>query len=117
MTPRLIALTLLMGGACLAGCGRTGDLERPAPMFGGQPQASDDSRPGMTAEARARSDAARSNPEAETPQSVQELRRMQGTAPAPPRSDPIPGSNPDPNGAPPPGAIPDPYNHPQNDPG
>jgi putative lipoprotein len=116
MTPRLIAFALLAGAACLAGCGRTGDLERPAPMFGGQPQAAQDDRPAMTAEARARADAARSDPDAETPQSVQELRRMQG-APAPSRADPIPGANPDPNGAPPQGAIPDPYNYPQSGPG
>lgn len=117
MTPRLTALALLMGGACLAGCGNTGELERPAPMFGSAPTDSADTRTSQSAEARARSDAARSNPEPETPQSVQELRRMEGADITPQRADPIPGANPDPSGAPPPGAIPDPYNYPGQSPG
>jgi hypothetical protein len=117
MSPRLIALALLMGGATLAGCGRTGELERPAPLFGGQPQTSQDTRTSMSAEARARSDAARSNPDEATPQSVQDLRRMQGGDIAPARAEPIPGAPPDPSAAPPQGAIPDPYNHPETSPG
>ena len=62
----------------------------------------------MTAEQRARMDAERSGDIDETPQSVQDLRRMQGGDINPSRSQPIPGANPDPNAAQPPGRHPGP---------
>ena len=110
MTPRLTLLALAGATLALAGCGRTGELERPAPMFGSPAPAAASSS--MTAEQRARMDAERSGDVDETPQSVQELRRQAEINP--PRSQPIPGANPDPNAAQPPGAIPDPYNYPSD---
>lgn len=118
MTPRLTFLALAAAGLALAGCGRTGELERPAPMFGPPAAASASAQSSLTAEQRAKMDAERSGgADTETPQSVQELRRMQGGDINPPRSQPIGGANPDPNGAAPPGVLPDPYNYPTDSPG
>jgi hypothetical protein len=117
MTPRLTLLALAGAGLALVGCGRTGELQRPAPMFGAPAPASASTQSSMTAEQRARMDAQRSGDDPETPQSVQDLRRMQGGDINPARSEPIPGANPDPNGAQPPGALPDPYNYPNESPG
>ena len=92
----LSALVLALG---LAGCGKVGQLERPGPMFGadrngggadGAERQQDPNRPVDTVDPRDRS-----------------------TDPAPPRTLPIPGTNPSATDVAPPGALPDPYSNPR----
>lgn len=97
------ALTLASLAACaiaLAGCGKTGELQRPGPLFGqGRSttkeadeqvrQAQDPSRPVNTVDPR-----------------------DQAIDPAPPRTIAIPGQSPDPTASGPPTSFPDPYNNP-----
>lgn len=95
----LAAVAALAAG--LAGCGKTGELQRPGPLFGqGRSttkqadeqvrQAQDPSRPVNTVDPR---DAA--------------------IDPAPSRTIPIPGQSPNPFGAGPQGNLPDPYANPR----
>jgi predicted small lipoprotein YifL len=67
MTPRplIIALALTFA-AGLAGCGKTGDLERPAPLFGAQAKADYDAQKAAEAAAKARDAAARRKPKGNT---------------------------------------------------
>jgi hypothetical protein len=87
--------------APLAACGKLGELEKPGPLSGAgratvrqadeqNRQAQDAQRPVDTVDPRDRS-----------------------VDPAPPRSAPIQGTNPDPFGQRPPGALPDPYSNPR----
>ena len=116
MTPRLFILSLIAGGAVLAGCGRQADLEVPRPMFGGGAQATPEEAAARAAEDRARSEGAtQADPQA--PQSAEEQRNWQRGNVPPPRAAPIEGSPPDPNAPQPQGAIPDPYNYPGQSPG
>jgi hypothetical protein len=93
----LLGLLIASAGA-LGACGKTGELKRPAPMFGHPRAATDDqnrqgqdpSRPIRTVDPR---DAARNTP-------------------VPPRDDPIQGQSPDPMGVAPPTAMPNPYARP-----
>ncbi len=86
----ILALAAMAG---LAGCGKTGAMERPAPLFG----------------------AARHAPVDQTVQTQDPNRplttideRDRDLAPVPPRNDPIQGTAPDPFAAPPQqGALPD----------
>lgn len=104
---RLIpARTLTLAGLAalavgLTGCGKTGELERPGPLFGqGRSttkqadeqvrQAQDPSRPVNTVDPR-----------------------DQAIDPAPSRTIPIPGQSPDPTASGPQGALPDPYANPR----
>jgi hypothetical protein len=114
----LIIAAVLAGSAALAGCGKSADLERPAPMFGNPQPPSEQTISRQDAEARARFDAARSN-EADAggaPQSIQELRNRNQPVP-PQREDGIhdvTGFNP--GQSQPQGSIPDPYGHPSSTP-
>ncbi|MET0272976.1 MAG: hypothetical protein ABW360_08300 [Phenylobacterium sp.] len=99
---RALALTAALAlCAATAGCGKMGQLERPGPLFGNKSstvkdaddanrQAQDPSRPVDTIDPR-----------------------TQVTDPAPPRTLPIGGTNPDPTGSAPQGALPDPYANPR----
>ena len=95
------AAALAVVAAPLAACGKLGELEKPGPLNGAgrstdrqadeqQRQAQDPQRPVDTIDPRDRS-----------------------TDPAPPRTLPIPGTNPDPSRSGPPGALPDPYSNPR----
>jgi hypothetical protein len=98
------ALTLASLAAfavALAGCGKTGELQRPGPLFGqGRSttkeadeqvrQAQDPSRPVNTVDPR-----------------------DQAIDPAPPRTIPLQGTSPDPMKSGPPTAFPDPYSNPR----
>jgi predicted small lipoprotein YifL len=58
MTKRFVLCALALAAcATLAACGKTGDLERPAPVFGGKDK-SDQARKTADAAAKAQSDAA-----------------------------------------------------------
>jgi len=99
---RALALAAAVAGAAtLGGCGKTGELQRPAPLFGHahagattatvkDRRAQDPSRPVTTIDPR---DAV--------------------LDPGPSRSVPIEGQSPDPIGPGPRGALPDPYANPQ----
>ena len=90
MNGTTLALSLLLTGALVAGCGRMGDLEDP----------------GVTSAATA--DDVVTAPIIEPGEPGDE-----NVAPAPPRTLPIDGGPSDPGKAPPQGALPDPYNNPQ----
>jgi hypothetical protein len=83
--------------AALAGCGKVGELQRPAPLFGRAPVGA--------AQAQASENAA--SP-VRTIDPRDELLN-----PAPPRSVEIPGQSPDPIAPGPQGALPDPYANPR----
>ena len=103
MSRRTAALTLsgLALAAALAGCGQTGELQRPPPLFG---QARAEPPPPVDEET-GRRDAS------------QPLRtidpRSQNLDPSPPRVNPLLGQNPDPAGPGPQGAMGSPYADPQ----
>ena len=56
---RLAMIALFFGATALAGCGKTGELEQPAPMFGAQAKADYAAKKKAEAAERARQDAAR----------------------------------------------------------
>jgi hypothetical protein len=95
----IIASALILAGG-LAGCGKVGQLERPAPMFGhkhraatttdGARQPQDPTRPVETVDPRDRS-----------------------TDSLPQREAPIPGTSQGASGVAPPTALPDPYARPR----
>ena len=78
MTSRSLAALALAGlaaAALLAGCGRQGELERPAPLFGKASQPSPDALRRQQAAQRAYAEGqARADPQA--PQSVDEVRSL-----------------------------------------
>jgi hypothetical protein len=62
MTIRPLVLALLLAStAAVAGCGKTGSLDRPAPLFGSKARADYDAKRATDAAARAREAAARRN--------------------------------------------------------
>jgi predicted small lipoprotein YifL len=113
MTSRLFVLSLFAAAVSLGACGKQGDLERPAPLFGakareayakeqalkdkkgpdgnGTPNASGENNAGDATDVVA--------PAPDTAQ----------TTPLPQRTAPIPGSGPDPFSSGPQGALPNPY--------
>jgi hypothetical protein len=95
-----LALTGLIAAASLAGCGKTGALERPGPLFGAGRNTSTDAQ-----------EAQRSQEPARPVNTVDPRERT--ADPAPPRTLPIEGTAQDPTRAPPQGVIPDPYNNPR----
>jgi hypothetical protein len=67
MTPRPLIIALALACAAgLAGCGKTGELERPAPLFGAQAKADYDAQKAEEAAAKARDIAARRRPRGDT---------------------------------------------------
>ena len=87
--------------APLAACGKLGDLEKPGPLNGA------DRATTRKADERAR--------QAQDPQRPADTidTRDRSIDPAPPRTLPIEGTNPDPFGSGPPGALPSPYANPR----
>ncbi len=101
ITLTALAFTGMASAAALSGCGKTGELERPGPLFGAgrnttrgadeaERQAQDPTRPVNTVDPRERS-----------------------SDPAPSRTIPIDGMSPNPTGNAPQGALPDPYANPR----
>ncbi|HEX2561163.1 hypothetical protein [Phenylobacterium sp.] len=99
MTPRL-AIAGLIAATALAGCGKTGELQRPGPLFG--------AGRATTADA---DEAERSQDPSRPVDTVDPRDRT--ADPAPPRTLPIEGGPQDPGRAPPQGVLPDPYNNPR----
>lgn len=101
---RTLGTTVLAGAlaVALSGCGKQGQLERPAPLWGAK-------RAQYEAEQRAAAAKARENnannatPGPDEPSSPV----------MPSRSAPMPGAKSDPNPSAPPGVLPDPYARPQ----
>ena len=82
-----------LAGASLAGCGKQGDLERPAPLFGHVKAPSAETLARDEAAARARTDGlAAAGPQALAPQSVDEVRDQGLSAHKTKPSDPGPSS-------------------------
>jgi hypothetical protein len=99
---RLGAAALALACAApLAGCGKTGALERPGPLFG----------QGRST-AREADNAERQTQDPSRPVNTVDPRDVT-TDPAPPRTLPIPGSGQDPSRPAPQGALPDPYANPR----
>ena len=99
---------LALAALALAGCGKLGDLDRPAPLFGHGTQPNAQTQTRQTAAARARADDVRST-DAQAPQSADEVRNQGDQLPPPPLTgSPINGLPPGPNPQPPPGGLPNP---------
>ena len=103
-TLALAALTVL----ALAGCGKEGELDRPAPLIGHGTRPNAQTQTRQTAASRARADSARSG-DAQAPQSADEVRNQGDQLPPPPVTGTVmPGLPPGPNPQPPPGGLPNP---------
>ena len=111
----LAALTLAaLAALTLAGCGKEGELDRPAPLIGHGTRANAETRARQAAEADARQDAAKiADPQA--PQSADEVRNDGAQLPPPPplNGSSLAGVQDQPNASPPPGGLPDPM-HPSS---
>ena len=106
MTGKTLALSLLLAGVALAGCGKMGDLEQPGTRAAA-PSPSD-----PTASGQLRDDNGDPNQGSENPVNRQSAANRE-VDPAPPRTLPIDGGPSDPMKVAPPGALPDPYANPQ----
>jgi len=104
MTARHLILILFLSSTTLTGCGKTGLLEQPAPMFGAQAKANYSAQKQAEADAKARAAAAKkaqSNaPIVDDPDSQ--------PAPTGPYNPPNPGHASDPFAPGPQGALPNP---------
>lgn len=101
MSPRLLAISsALVLAAGLGGCGKVGQLDRPGPLFGAERNTTKDAD-----EALRKGDPTRPVDTVDP--------RDRSTDPAPPRTLPIPGTNPSATDAPPPSALPNPYSNPR----
>ncbi len=103
-------LLLAAATALLAGCGRVGALDQPAPLYGEKAKAEYQAhKAAVAAAARAQKDDGEPEPLAPDTPGL----NAADSAPATLREQPAPGSHPAPNGPAPRGVLPDPYNHPQ----
>ena len=104
-----LALVALAAALPLAGCGKLGELDRPAPLVGHGTRPNAQTQTRQTAAQRARDDAARSAV-GQAPQSADEVRNQGDQLPPPP---PVTGTvmhglPAGPNPQPPPGGLPNP---------
>lgn len=100
MTRGLVIAAALTLAAGLAGCGKVGQLERPGPLFGAERNTTQDA------------DNAQRQRDPSRPVDTVDP-RDRDIDPAPPRTLPIPGTNPSANDVAPPGVLPDPYANPR----
>jgi hypothetical protein len=119
---RPFAILLLSGAAALAlsACGKQGDLEQPAPLWGAKAKAEYEARQRSAQQHPKATDA---SPTAASGQNAQAGSTSPTDVPAPTdqasgtiqpaRTVPLPGAKPDPNASAPPGVLPDPYARPQ----
>ena len=108
MTPRVLFAALCATSLVLAGCGKAGELEQPAPLFGAKAKADYDAK--KRAEADARAKAKKDNSEPTTPNIPDPNHPPLTQAPY---ATAIPGAGSGPFGSAPPGALPSPGNGPQ----
>jgi hypothetical protein len=110
----MIRRLMIVSGAalialCTSACGKQGDLERPAPMWGAKARAEYEAQKRQQADTKTR--------EAQGNQIDTLPDEGPGSDPyanpAPPRTQPIQGRQPSPLGEEQPGALPDPYARPQ----
>ena len=89
----LFLAALIAAGVVLAGCGKTGELEQPAPLYGAKAKADYDARRAEAAAARARDAAARRNNPGGTPldPTAQPPTQAPYASPLPGRTDPFGG--------------------------
>ena len=96
----LVLTSALVAAAGLAGCGKVGPPERPGPLFG--------------AERNTTKDADNRERQQDPSRPVDTIDpRDRDSDPAPPRTLPIPGTNPSATDVAPPSALPDPYANPR----
>jgi hypothetical protein len=101
----MLCVTLALS---LCACGKVGSLDRPAPLYGERAKAQ------YRAEQRAAAAKAKSDREEGQPEALPGDKSSDPYAnPAPARSVPIEGTNPNPSGSALPGVLPDPYANPQ----
>lgn len=104
---RPLMVIMVLSGLLLAGCGKIGSLDQPAPLYGEKAKASYQARKAAEAAAKAgKSD------DGGEPEVLPDVKYDPNADPSPQRYLPIPGTNPAPNAPGPPGALPDPFNHP-----
>jgi len=99
----------VVAAAPLAACGKQGELERPAPMWGARARAEYEAQQREQADRKARE--AQGNQIESLPD--EGAGAVPNTNPAPPRTQPLPGARQDPFTPAPQGVLPDPYARPQ----
>lgn len=110
MIAKTTALAALAVAGLLAGCGKQGDLERPAPLWGAEAQARYRAeRCGQAATPKDSADPTRTA----LPEGCGNDERLRTADPRPSRTVPIEGMSQNPTSVAPQGALPDPYAHPQ----
>ena len=97
---------VLLAAMALAGCGKIGTLDQPAPLYGAKAKAEYQARKAAEAAAQARKQ------DQGEPEVLPDVKYDPNADPGPQRYQTIPGTNPAPNAPGPPGALPDPFNHP-----
>jgi hypothetical protein len=104
MTARPLIIAVLLSAAALSACGKTGELEQPAPLFGEHAKADYAAKKRADAAARAREAAAKKA----QPRAPVVGDPTAGPMPNAPYSPSIPGSGPNPFSGSPQGVLPNP---------
>ena len=104
--PLGVLVLAALGALTLAGCGKQGELQRPAPLIGHGTSANAATAARQAAAADARQNAGK-NPDPQAPQSADEVRNDGAALPPPPplKGSPIAGTQQGPNPQPPPGGL------------
>jgi hypothetical protein len=114
MIPRMMIPAVVIACLGLAACGKQGQLDRPAPLFGAKAKAEYEAQ--RRAAARASSDTPSGSSQTNGDYSQGADGGSKDPALAPIRSNPIPGATPDPFGSRTEGVLPDPYADPTRSP-
>lgn len=104
-------VAVAIAAMALTACGKVGELERPAPLYGAKAKADYQARKAADAAAKAE------KKDDGEPEVLPDVTYDPNADPLPQRGLPIPGTNPAPNEPGPSGALPDPFNHPSDRPG
>jgi predicted small lipoprotein YifL len=107
MTPRILIPALVMALLGLAACGKQGQLDRPAPLFGAKAKAEYEAQRLAAAKAEADPQSGSAQTNGDFSQDADGGSKDPELAPI--GSNPIPGANPSPFGSRPGGVLPDPY--------